>query len=89
MAKFEAKPTVIVEATMRLTEQELGALDALAGYGFEPFLAVFKDKLGSSYVRDYEDGLKSLFESVRHQVPHILQRARYAREAFEKGMHRD
>lgn len=85
MAEFSELPTVTVQATMRLSEQELGALDALACYGDDAFLEAFKAKLGSCYIRDYEEGLRTLLKSVRRQVPSILERARDARKVFTNG----
>lgn len=83
MATITQRPKVEVSATFLLTEEEIGALDALAGYGVDPFLEVFYAKLGKAYMQPYEEGLRSLFESVRRQVPGILRRAKEAREVFE------
>ncbi len=38
MAVIEGRPNVTLELTLRLTEAEAGALDALAGYGTDAFL---------------------------------------------------
>ncbi len=84
MAKIEGRPTVKMEVCLRLTEAEAGALDALVGYGIDPFLEVFY-KLGRAYMEPYEDGLRSLFESVRAgegSVRGLLERASDAREVF-------
>jgi hypothetical protein len=48
-----------------LNETEIRALDALAGYGIKPFLDVFYEKLGKSYMEPYADGLTSLFEKIQ------------------------
>ncbi len=84
MAKIEGRPTVKMEVCLQLTEAEAGALDALVGYGIDPFLEVFY-KLGRAYMEPYEDGLRSLFESVRTgegSVRGLLEKARDAREVF-------
>lgn len=82
MATLEQRPTLKLDINFRLSEQEAGALDALAGYGFDPFIKVFYEKMGEAYMKPYEAGLKSLFESVRDQLPSILARAEKARKAF-------
>lgn len=56
------------EAVCHLTEPEIRALDALVGYGFEPFIKVFYEKLGQAYMREHESGLRTLFESIEKQV---------------------
>jgi hypothetical protein len=83
VARIAQKPTVAVSATLQLSESELRALDALVGYGVEPFLKVFYEKLGRAYLEPHECGLHGLFESVRSTAPGILARADDAREAFE------
>jgi hypothetical protein len=82
MAKLGMRGIVEAKVTMEITEAEAGALDALVGYGFEPFKKVFYEKLGAAYMEPYEAGLKSLFESVRGGeagVSGFLQRAKAAR----------
>jgi hypothetical protein len=86
MAKIEGRPTVTLDVTIRLTEAEAGALDALAGYGTDAFLRVFYEKMGRSYLEPYEAGLRSLFESVRNgpaNVSGFITRARSARDVFD------
>lgn len=85
MAKLGMKGRVDASITIELTEAEAGALDALVGYGFEPFKQVFYEKLGRAYMEPYEAGLKSLFESVRGgdaSVAGFLDRAKDARFVF-------
>lgn len=75
---------VEVKATIALTEIELAALDALAGYGVDPFLKVFYEKLGKAYLEKHEAGIRSLFEAIRSEVPRLLSQAQVAREAVAK-----
>lgn len=82
MAQIVQKPNVEVSATMQFNEAELRALDALVGYGADPFLAVFYENLGKAYMQPHEAGLRSLFESVREAVPGILRRTDDARAVF-------
>jgi len=80
-----SKPTVTVEATFRLNEQEIAALDALAGYGTEAFLKVFYEKLGRSYLEQHEAGLRSVFETVRKYAGPALSRTHRARKILSES----
>ena len=51
--------------TLEITEEELRALDALAGYGVDEFLRVFYQGLGQHYLQPYAGGLRSFLHSVR------------------------
>lgn len=82
MAEIVQRPKVEVTATMLFNEAELRALDALVGYGVDPFLEVFYAKLGKHYMQPHEAGLRTLFESVRQTVPGILRRTDDAHRVF-------
>lgn len=64
--------TVSITATLTLNEGQLRALDALAGYGDEPFLKAFYVKLGKHYMQPFERDLRELFKLVREEVPAAL-----------------
>lgn len=86
MAKIGCRPFIQATVTLELNEPEAAALDALVGYGADEFLKVFYEKLGQSYLRPFEGGLRSLFDSVRNgegSVAHFLHKAREARAVFE------
>jgi hypothetical protein len=53
--------TIVV---LELSEDEVGALDALAGYGTDSFLKVFYANLGEAYMKPYENGIRKLFKSI-------------------------
>lgn len=80
--RFVHRASVGVLATVQLNEVELRALEAIAGYDVESFLEVFYKHMGESYLRPHEQGLRSLFGSVRREVPLILRMADDARKAF-------
>lgn len=84
MAQVIGVPTVELKLSLRLDEREARALDALVGYGDDAFVKAFYEKLGKAYMEQHEGGLRSLFESVRQQMPGWLSRADRAREAFNK-----
>lgn len=85
MAKVIGSGEIKGEVTLLLSEAEAKALDALVGYGPEPFLKVFYEHLGKAYLQPHERGLKSLFESVRTgegSVSNFLKRIHDARDVF-------
>lgn len=75
-------PKVEVSATIKLTEPELRALDALVGYGDQPFLDAFYKLLGKHYMQPHEAGIRSLFAVIRAELNPILARADAAKQAF-------
>lgn len=84
MAKLQAfQPTVTVTATLTLDHAEIAALDALAGYGTDAFLKVFYDKLGEAYLRPHEAGLRSLFDTIRHDATSALAAVRDAEQMLK------
>lgn len=68
------KLSINFEAVLHLTEPEIRAMDALVGYGIEPFIKAFYEKLGEAYMRDHEGGLRTFFESIEKQVRPELYR---------------
>lgn len=84
---MKVRHKVEISATLELTQAEIGALDALAGYGTDTFLKVFYERMGKAYLQPYEAGLKSLFAKVRgcaDGMEHLKQNA----EAVLRGTHR-
>jgi hypothetical protein len=82
MADIKATVTVEGRVTLHLTEVEAAALEALIGYGTDPFLKVFYKHLGESYLKPHEKGVRSLFATIGRDVPHALERFKAARLAF-------
>ena len=82
MSRLVQAPKIEVFATIKLNEQELRALDALVGYGDQPFLDAFYKLLGKAYMEPHEAGIRSLFEVIRADLVPILARASAARKAF-------
>jgi hypothetical protein len=85
MAKIEGRGTLKAEVVLVLSEEEAGALDALAGYGDDSFIECFYKHMGRVYLEPYERGLRSLLKSVRTGegcVSSILGRAQKARRIF-------
>jgi hypothetical protein len=84
MAKLTAIPYVELKASFTMTEPELRAFDALVGYGADGFIKVFYEHMGRAYLEKHEGGLRTLFESMREQLPAFLRRADIARDAFKE-----
>lgn len=82
MASLDCRPTLELKVTLALTEEEARAFDALVGYGDDAFVKAFYEKLGQAYMKPHEAGLRSLFKSVRDQLPGILGRVDTARKVF-------
>lgn len=82
MATIVGKPRIEMLVTVALSEEEARALDALVGYGDDAFVKAFYEKLGSAYMRDHEAGLRSLFVSIRSQLPGWLGKVDQARKSF-------
>jgi hypothetical protein len=84
MAQIEGRPAVQLHVSIRLDEAEARAIDGMVGYGDDAFLKAFYEGLGKAYLEKHEAGLRSFFESMRQQLPHLLSKADRAREAFAK-----
>ena len=82
MAKSIQRIHITYESVITINEDEMRALDALVGYGDDAFLSVFKEKLGSAYIRDHENGLKSFFKNIRNNVLPALKEVDKAREVL-------
>ena len=82
MAKIIGKARLDLCLTFYINESEARALDALAGYGDDAFIKVFYEKLGSSYMRDHEQGLREFLNSIRNFLPGELHKIDKARKTF-------
>ena len=80
----ESLATLELKVAITLNEQEVGALDALSGYGEDAFVKHFYDHLGESYMAEYEQGLRSFLRSVRGLGVYI-NRAKKARAVLNGG----
>lgn len=69
--KTEVNTRVLFNVKCVLEEDELRALDALVGYGFNAFLKCFYEHMGKAYLEPYEKDLKALFEKVQSLRPEI------------------
>jgi hypothetical protein len=81
----EAKTTAKVEFTIHLTltEEEAAALDAIIGYGIQPFLDVFYKHMGEAYLKPFDKGCRSLF-SHRQQLTFALSNIKKGKSAISE-----
>lgn len=84
MAELKHNPKVTTEITLKLTEGEARALEALSTYGVDAFITVFYKEMGRHYLEPHEDGLRSLLASTHEILPSILKRVDEARKVFYK-----
>ena len=75
-------PRIDLDILVRLNEKEIRALEALVGYGINPFLKVFYEQMGKVYLQPHEAGLRSLFDTISRDLNPILHRVNSARKAF-------
>lgn len=66
-----------------LTEDEIRALYAITSYGTKQFLKSFYENMGAHYLSPYENGLISLFDKIKEQVPDKLEKADKMHEALQ------
>ena len=82
MSKLTQLPFIDVNVGLKLSMDEVQALDALAGYDTDGFLEVFYKQMGKSYLSPHEAGLRSLFDTIRSELPPIIRRYKSAKQAF-------
>lgn len=70
---------------LELNEDEARALSGIFGYNVEEFLKVFYEKMGKSYVKPYEDGVRSLHKSLRGLMDGALVHVEKARKTLKGG----
>jgi hypothetical protein len=84
--KSKAKATVEFSINFELTLGEAKALDAIVGYGIEPFLKVFYEHLGKAYLQPHESEMINLFNRVKNDLPHEVYKIEQAKEAINTAL---
>lgn len=82
--ELKVNTSVVITATIEFSEGELRALDAMVGYGIDPFLKVFYAQLGKSYMQPYEKNLRILFSRINNTVPEALKGIDSARKILSE-----
>jgi len=78
--------TIEFGLVVKLSEKEARALEAMVGYGFDSFKKVFYERLGEHYMKPHEDGLKSLFDTVKKEINPHLSRFNNTRATFNSKL---
>jgi len=81
---MESKCNAVIygEFTIKFTEVEARALEAIAGYGTNNFLKLFYEHMGKAYLEPHEQGVKTLFEDIKKSLGPQLLMVDKARKAF-------
>ena len=82
MTKLTQMPHIELNVNLQLSMSEVQALAAIAGYGTKSFLDVFYTHMGKHYLKPHEAGLRSLFETIREELPPVIRRYKSAQTAF-------
>lgn len=77
MAKpsVQSKIELDIKIAIELTLSEARALNEMVKYGSKPFLEGYYKQLGKSYLKPYEDGVVSLFDTVKQTLPFEISKA--------------
>lgn len=86
MAQLVTRANITVNVTIQLDEDEINALDALVGYGFQPFLKVFYEHLGEAYLKPHEKGLEKLFKGIEDHVRPAHRKVHEARRLLNESL---
>lgn len=82
MNKLVPIAEVKFSCVLHLGEDEIMALDGIFGYSVDAFLKEFYRVMGRAYVEPYEEGVRTLHESVRAQLGPIATEIKRARKVL-------
>lgn len=68
---------------LEINESEARALLAITKYGSKSFLEVFYKSLGQTDLKPEENGLISLFETIKYEMPKHIARIDSTRNVFQ------
>lgn len=85
MAVVVSQPDIKVSCTFTVSEQEMRALDALAGYGDDTFIKTFYEKMGTTYLKPHEHGLREFLKSIRAVVAPSIKQIDSVRKFINEG----
>ncbi len=81
--KLKSNSVIGGQVILVLEEGEARALEAICGYGPDVFVKWFYKNLGQHYLKPHEDAMRSLFASVRDNLPYHLHKLDKARNFFK------
>jgi hypothetical protein len=80
--KAKTNLTADFRINLSITKREAMVLQAIVGYGADPFLDVFYPKLGRAYLFPLEQDLRSLFKKVWEELPVEIGKIESAEKAI-------
>lgn len=80
--KVKSTSQIDFQVILKLTEKEARALQAITRYGHKAFLEVFYEKLGKSDLAPNAEGIISLFETIKKELPWHIKKVDLARGVF-------
>lgn len=72
---IDSKVKISFTFDLTLTEPEARALSVLPSYGHEAFIQFFYKSLGATYLKPHQEGLYSLFKSIKEKLDPLLEKA--------------
>ena len=85
MAKTEIKASLSldIKITLEMTLDEAIALKEITGYGVDAFLEGYYKQLGKHYLQPHEKGVRSLFNTIKENLPHKIGNANKIMKAVD------
>lgn len=86
MAQTDIKADLKLEfkITLQLTLPEAMALNEMVKYGTDAFLAGYYKQLGKSYMQPHEPAVRTLFNTIKSELPKKLYKAKRIIEAVNE-----
>lgn len=82
MNKIKSTSNLDFKLTLELNETEANALNQICNYDSKDFLKVFYEHMGKSYLQPYEEGVISLFKTVKEELGNHLYKIGKIRKAI-------
>lgn len=84
MEIIKSTSSIDFSVTIKLSEKEARALNAITFYGTKEFLETFYKHLGKNYLQPHEDGVKLLFETLKTEMSKHLDKFDKVRQEWSK-----
>lgn len=88
MSKIKSNSQASVEFNVRftLTLGQAKALEAIAGYGADPFLKVFYEHMGKAYLQPHEAEMRRLFSQIKDELPREISKIETATKVINEAL---
>ena len=83
MGKIKSTSNLDFKLTLELNEMEANALNQICNYESKDFLKVFYEHMGKSYLQPYEDGIISLFKTVKEELGQHIYKINKVRKVLD------